>query len=207
MRRFLAWCAERGRTAVLDRATVAAFVADLLDSGAQAAAIVRFMAETGARAGDVVALGLADVDLRAYRAIVRRGGRVRRITDDEHAIFVPGPDLGQVIGVGDEHLVGGADDCRRYRLVPQQSVQLLPPAVGGGVPEIVVDQLVAVHPGEPPRLILRGRDVAECGGAVEDRGDALTLGDDANQPAPRRRGIPRRSTSLCNTPHSLARVR
>lgn len=44
-------------------------------------AIVRFMLETGARAGEVVALGVADVDLREGRAIVRRGkgGRSRDV--------------------------------------------------------------------------------------------------------------------------------
>ncbi len=36
-------------------------------------AIVRFMVETGARAGEVVALGLADIDLAAGTAIVRKG--------------------------------------------------------------------------------------------------------------------------------------
>lgn len=36
-------------------------------------AIVRFMLETGARAGEVVALGVDDVDLRALTAVVRRG--------------------------------------------------------------------------------------------------------------------------------------
>lgn len=37
VRRFLAWCAETGTPAVLDRATVAAFVAGLLEAGAEAA--------------------------------------------------------------------------------------------------------------------------------------------------------------------------
>ena len=139
VRRFLAWCAENDRPAVLDRKTVAAFVADLLDAGAEPAtarsryqalrrfsawlaeegeadedrllgsrppkldtkvvepltedelrallkacagpdmrdrrdeALVRFMLETGARAGETVALLIADVDLQAGTAIVRRG--------------------------------------------------------------------------------------------------------------------------------------
>ena len=44
-------------------------------------ALVRFMAETGARAGEVVALALGDVDLRAGTAVVRRGkgGRGRTV--------------------------------------------------------------------------------------------------------------------------------
>ena len=37
VRRFLAWAAENDRPAVLDRATVAAFVTDLLDAGAEPA--------------------------------------------------------------------------------------------------------------------------------------------------------------------------
>lgn len=54
-------------------------------------ALVRFMLETGARAGEVVALTVADVDLRAQTAVIRRGkggkGRV-----------VPfGPQTGQAI--------------------------------------------------------------------------------------------------------------
>jgi site-specific recombinase XerD len=131
VRRFLTWAAVQGRPATLDRAGVNAFVADLLDAGAEPAtararqlalrrfsawlaeegetdrepllglkapkldakvvepltaeqitalvaacagrelrdrrdeAIVRFMIKTGARAGEVVALGTADVDLAA----------------------------------------------------------------------------------------------------------------------------------------------
>ncbi|MDP9393841.1 MAG: tyrosine-type recombinase/integrase [Actinomycetota bacterium] len=139
VRRFLAWCAAEDHPAVLDRATVNAFVAALLEGGAEPAtarsrqlalrrfsawlldegeadadhllgsrppkldtkvvtplsddqlramiaacagpdmrdrrdeAIVRFMAETGARAGEVVDLNVSDVDLRAGTAVVRRG--------------------------------------------------------------------------------------------------------------------------------------
>ncbi len=139
VRRFLAWCATAGRPAVLDRATVNAFVAALLEGGAEPAtararhlalrrfsawlldegetdadhllgtkppkldvkvvtpltddqlramiaacagpdmrdrrdeAIVRFMAETGARAGEVVDLHVSDIDLRAGTAVVQRG--------------------------------------------------------------------------------------------------------------------------------------
>jgi integrase/recombinase XerD len=36
VRRFLTWCSSRERSAILDRATVAAFVADLLENGAEA---------------------------------------------------------------------------------------------------------------------------------------------------------------------------
>jgi integrase/recombinase XerD len=147
VRRFLNWCADRDLKPVLDRKTVAAFVADLLDRGAEPAtararhlavrrfsgwlveegevdadhllgskppkldqkvvepltevqlksllnacsgpdlrdrrdeAIVRLMFETGARAGEVVLLDLADVDLREGIAIVRRGkgGRGRSV--------------------------------------------------------------------------------------------------------------------------------
>lgn len=139
VRRFLTWCTDRDVAPALERKTVAAFVADLLDQGAEPAtarsrhlalrrfsawlveegeadddkllgskppkldvkvvepltddelrlllkacvgpdmrerrdeAIVRFMAETGARAGEVVLLDLADVNLPAGVAIVRRG--------------------------------------------------------------------------------------------------------------------------------------
>ncbi len=139
VRRFLAWCAAEGVPPVLDRRTVSAFIAALLDAGAEPAtararqlalrrfsgwlveegeldtdqllglkppkldvkhtarltddqlralvaacsgrelrdrrdeAIVRFMLETGARAGEVVALQVGDIDLRAGTAIVRRG--------------------------------------------------------------------------------------------------------------------------------------
>lgn len=139
VRKFLAWCAETDRPAVLDRATVNAFVHCLLEGGNEPAtararqlalrrfsawlveedeaaedrllglkapkldakvvqplteaelkallascagrdlrerrdeAITRFMLETGARAGEVVALAVADVDLAQGTAIVRRG--------------------------------------------------------------------------------------------------------------------------------------
>lgn len=139
VRRFLAWCDRTGSAAVLDRATLSAFVADLLEAGAEAAtarsrqlalrrfsawlaeegelpadvlvgirpvkldtkviepltdvqlrallatckgaelrerrddALVRFMAETGTRAGEVVALGVADIDLLAGVATIRKG--------------------------------------------------------------------------------------------------------------------------------------
>lgn len=139
VRRFLAWCQAEGHAPVLDRATVAGFVASLLDAGAEPAtarsrqlavrrfsawcaeegetdadlllgskppkldtkvitplaedqikaliaacsgpelrdrrdeAMVRLMVETGARAGEVVAIEMPDLDLRAGVAIVRRG--------------------------------------------------------------------------------------------------------------------------------------
>lgn len=140
VRRFLAWCAAEGRAAVLDRQTVAAFVAGLLEAGAEPntarirqlalrrfsswlaeegeierdeligirapkldqkviepledvqvrallaacsgidplrdrrdEALIRFMVETGCRAGEVAAMQLPDVNLAAGVAIVRRG--------------------------------------------------------------------------------------------------------------------------------------
>jgi site-specific recombinase XerD len=149
VRRFLAWCANRQTSAVLDRPTVDAFIVSLLDAGAEPAtarsrllslkrfsawlaspaeaeiprdelstlkppkldakvvptltedeiaallkacrgtdlrdrrdeAIVRLMLETGARAGEVVAMTLDDVDLARGSAVVRRGkgGKGRRI--------------------------------------------------------------------------------------------------------------------------------
>lgn len=147
VRGFLRWCAAEGRPAVLDRPTVTAFIAGLLDAGAEPAtarsrhlalrrfsawlldegeqdadelltvkppkidtkvtpvlsddelralikacagtemwhrrdeALVRFMVETGARAGEVVAMGVGDVDLARGLAVVRRGkgGRGRTV--------------------------------------------------------------------------------------------------------------------------------
>ncbi len=147
VRRFLSWCEATGAAPVLDRRTVAAFTAGLLEAGAQPAtarsrqlavrrysawlvdegeapadlllgtkgpqldtkvvdpltdaevgamiaacagrelrerrdeALIRLMAETGARAGEVVALGVADMDLTAGTALVRRGkgGRGRSV--------------------------------------------------------------------------------------------------------------------------------
>lgn len=139
VRAFLRWCEATGRSPVLDRPTVNAFVSALLDGGAQAStarsrqlavrrfsawlaeegeiaadqlvnlkppqldhkvvqeldddqcrlllkacsgrdfrdrrdeAIVRLMIETGARAGEVVAMEIRDVDLKAGMAVVRRG--------------------------------------------------------------------------------------------------------------------------------------
>ena len=139
VRRFLDWCTRTSHRPVLDRATVAAFVADLLEDGAEPAtararhlalrrfsawlvdedeadadlligskapqldvkvvdplseaqlkallaacagremrdrrdeALIRFMVETGARAGETVALTVPDVDLQAGTAVVRRG--------------------------------------------------------------------------------------------------------------------------------------
>lgn len=147
VRRFLAWCTESGHPAVLDRATVGAFVAGLLEAGAEPAtararhlslrrfsawladegevdsdpllgskppkldvkvvdpltedelrlmvkactgpefrdrrdeALLRFMAETGARAGETAALTVDDVNLGSGLAIVRRSksGRGRSV--------------------------------------------------------------------------------------------------------------------------------
>ena len=139
VRRFLTWAAEHGQTAVLDRPTVSAFVADLLDQGGEPAtaharyralrrfsawlaeegetaqdkllgskppkldakviepltdddlrallkacagstmrdrrdeALVRFMVETGARAGETAGLLVTDVNLPGGTAVVRRG--------------------------------------------------------------------------------------------------------------------------------------
>lgn len=139
VRAFFRWCAEHGHVPALDRDLMKAFVADLLDAGAEAAtarsrqlamrrfstwlaeegeidsdpllglkapkldtkvteslsdaelrdlikacagkefrdrrddAIVRLMAETGMRAGEVVGLVLDDVDLTRGLVIVRRG--------------------------------------------------------------------------------------------------------------------------------------
>ena len=139
VRRFLTWCADQDRAAVLDRRTVNGFVNGLLEGGAEPStararqlavrrfsawlvdeqeaetdnllglkapkldvkvvdplsevelkallgsctgrelrerrdeALIRFMVETGARAGEVVALGVSDVDLSVGTAIVRRG--------------------------------------------------------------------------------------------------------------------------------------
>ena len=139
VRRFLAWADGAGRPAVLDRAGVNAFTADLLEAGAEPTtararqlalrrfsawlleegesdadhllglrapkldakvverltaeqitalvaactgtelrdrrdeALLRLMIETGARAGEVIALGTADVDLSTGTAVVRRG--------------------------------------------------------------------------------------------------------------------------------------
>lgn len=138
-RLFLAWCEAQGIPAVLDRSTVNAFIAGLLEHGAEAAtararhqalrrfsawladegeikrdeliglkppkldvkvvprltedqcralvkacagkafvdrrdeALVRFMTETGVRAGEVIAMGLADMDAVSGAAVVRRG--------------------------------------------------------------------------------------------------------------------------------------
>lgn len=139
VRRFATWCTENGVSPELDRKTVTAFVAGLLDDGSEPStarsrqlalrrfsawlleegeveadqiarlkppkldskivpelsedqlrglikacqgkdlwhrrdeAIVRLMLETGARAGEVVAMGVADVDLKAGQAVIRRG--------------------------------------------------------------------------------------------------------------------------------------
>ncbi|MBO4254773.1 tyrosine-type recombinase/integrase [Streptomyces griseorubiginosus] len=139
VRAFLRWCEAEGRSPVLDRPTVNAFVAALLNEGAEAStarsrqlavrrfsawladegeidtdqllylkppkldhkvvpeldddqlralikackgndlrdrrdeAIVRLMAETGARAGEIVGMSVADIDLRRGVAVVRRG--------------------------------------------------------------------------------------------------------------------------------------
>ena len=80
VRRFLAWADGEGRPAVLDRASVTAFTAALLDVGAgrelrdrRGEALLRLMIETGVRAGEVVALGTGDVDLSTGTAVVRRG--------------------------------------------------------------------------------------------------------------------------------------
>ena len=65
---------------MLDRASVTAFTAALLDVGAgrklrdrRDEALLRLMIETGVRAGEVVALGTGDVDLSTGTAVVRRG--------------------------------------------------------------------------------------------------------------------------------------
>jgi site-specific recombinase XerD len=148
VRRFLAWCAIEDRSPILDRPSVNAFTAALLDDGAEPAtararqlalrrfsawlaeeeeiprdelvglkapkldtkvvepltdleikalvnacsgldqfrdrrdeALIRFMVETGCRAGEVAVMALSDVDLPRGIAIVRRGkgGRGRSV--------------------------------------------------------------------------------------------------------------------------------
>src|SRR5918912_339676 len=84
VRQFLDWCAAEGTPAVLDRATVNAFVASLLDSGAEAAtarsrqlAVRRFSAwcaEEGETARDQL-LGLKPPKLEVKV--------VPRLTDDQ----------------------------------------------------------------------------------------------------------------------------
>jgi integrase/recombinase XerD len=94
VRRFSAWLAEEGeldtdpllgvKAPKLDTAVVEPLTEDQLRALLKAcagtdlrerrdAAIVRFMLETGTRAGEVVALQVADLDLAAGTAIVRRG--------------------------------------------------------------------------------------------------------------------------------------
>jgi site-specific recombinase XerD len=140
VRRYLLWCAANGREPDLSRATVNAFVAHILDTGAEAAtarsrqlavrrfsawlsdegelphndlanlrpvkldqkvthpltddqirallaacsgldafrdrrdeALIRVMVETGARAGEVAAMALSDLELKAGTAVIRRG--------------------------------------------------------------------------------------------------------------------------------------
>ncbi|UXA05714.1 tyrosine-type recombinase/integrase [Mycobacterium sp. SMC-2] len=139
IRRYFAWCANNGHPAQIDRGQVQAWIADLLDSGAQSAtaavrlagvrqfskwlaeegeidsdpllrlnapksdtpitpvltedqlralikacqgsglkdrrdeAIVRLLAETGMRAGELIALELDDVDLSRGLVMIRRG--------------------------------------------------------------------------------------------------------------------------------------
>jgi site-specific recombinase XerD len=94
VRRFSAWLAEEGeaeadalvgvKSPKLDTHVVEPLTDDQLRALLKAcagtdlrdrrdAAIVRFMLETGARAGEVVSLGQADVDLREWTAVVRRG--------------------------------------------------------------------------------------------------------------------------------------
>ncbi|MQA15288.1 MAG: tyrosine-type recombinase/integrase [Pseudonocardiaceae bacterium] len=152
VRQFLDWCRSTGTTPELSRAAVNAFVAGILDRGAEPAtararqlslrrfaewlvdeeildhnpllglkppklddkhtprltdeqctalvracagkdlrdrrdeAIVRFMLETAARAGEVVAMGTADVDLRRGIAVIRRGkgGKARTVPFGPH---------------------------------------------------------------------------------------------------------------------------
>ena len=147
VRAFFTWCEATGTPAALERATVAAFTASLLDAGAEAAtarsrqlavrrfsawlategeipadqlarmsppkldvkaihpltddqlvallaackgpdlrdkrdeAIVRLMTETGARAGEILALQVPDVDLAAGTAVISKGkgGKARSV--------------------------------------------------------------------------------------------------------------------------------
>jgi integrase/recombinase XerD len=147
VRAFFTWCEATGAPAALERATVAAFTASLLDAGAEAAtarsrqlavrrfsawlategeipadelarmsppkldvkaihpltddqlvallaackgpdlrdkrdeAIVRLMTETGARAGEILALQVPDVDLAGGTAVISKGkgGKARRV--------------------------------------------------------------------------------------------------------------------------------
>jgi integrase/recombinase XerD len=147
VRRFLRWCEANDCPAVLDRPTVAAFVVDLLDNGAEAAtarcrqlavrrfsawlasegeipvdhllgtkpvkldtkivqpltddqlkalikacagnsladrrdtAMLRLMTESGARAGEIVAMKLTEVDLKKGTVLIKRGkgGKARTV--------------------------------------------------------------------------------------------------------------------------------
>ena len=42
---------------------------------------------------------------------------MRGVADDQHPVGVPAPDAGQVVGVGDEHPPGRADDVGRDAVV------------------------------------------------------------------------------------------
>jgi len=94
VRRFAAWLADEGeieadpflgvKSPKLDERVVEPLTEDHLKAMLRAcsgtdlrdrrdAALIRFMLETGARAGEVVALEVGDVDLTAGTAVVRRG--------------------------------------------------------------------------------------------------------------------------------------
>ena len=94
VRRFSAWLADEGEVEIdpllgLKRPTEVRKVVEALDDDQlrrlfdackgktfthrRDEAVVRLLAETGARAGEVIDLGVADVDLGRGRAVVRRG--------------------------------------------------------------------------------------------------------------------------------------
>jgi integrase/recombinase XerD len=240
VRRFLTWAKDHDRPAVLDRPTVNAFVADLLDAGAQPAtarsrhhavrrfsgwcldegetehdellsskppkldvkvtpsltenqlkallkacagpdlrdrrdeAVVRLMLESGMRAGEVVGLGVADIDLPRDLATVRRGkggkGRV-----------VPfGPQTGRALDrylrLRRPHRL--ADSAALWLGDPGQGIQLLRAARRSQVPGRACGhrRLPPPRPAAHRRIPLVGR--RWVGRWVDGRGRVVTAGHD-----------------------------
>ncbi len=59
-------------------------------------------------------------------------------TNDERVIPMPGAQVGEVVGVGDQHLVGGAHDARRWCvIIAQLGGQLGFPACRGAGGDLV----------------------------------------------------------------------
>lgn len=82
---------------------------------------------------------------------------------------MPVAEVRKVVGVGDQYLVGGAHDARRWCLiVAQLGEQRGFPACGGTGGDLVSAEFGVGDPAKPPGVVLVGDDVAKRSRTPDD---------------------------------------